>query len=156
MVWDILRILIVSIVGAIVMFLVQPWLYQSGIIAITDVELEVWIAEKYTSGAVIVFSTALVATVIWYLSARRSRITSFNQASPMRLVWALLLLVPIIGICVALYFFNGSNQALLSLTAFYVLDLLIVYWFATVISSPGLLKFIPPGSFGIRHLIGLK
>jgi hypothetical protein len=156
MVWDLIRILSVSIAGAVVMFLIQPSLYQSGILAITDVELETWIAEKYTSGAAIVFCTALAATLIWYLSARRSQMTSFDQAAPMRLVWGLLLLIPIVGICVALYFFNDSAQALMSLTVLYVLDILLVYWFSTVISSPGLLKFIPPGSFTVRHLIGIK
>lgn len=156
MVWDIIRILSVSLAGAATMFLIQPWLYQSGILAITDVEVETWIAEKYTAGAAIVFWTALVATVIWYLSAKRSRVTAFDQATPMRLVWVLLLLLPIVGICVALYFFNGSNQALISLTALYMLDIFLLYWFATAISSPGLLKFIPPGSFTVRHLIGLK
>jgi hypothetical protein len=156
MVWDLIRILSVSIAGAVAMFLIQPFLYQSGILAITDVELETWVAEKYTSGAAIVFWTALAATLIWYLSARRSQITSFDQASPMRLVWGLLLLIPIVGICVALAFFNDSSQALMSLTVLYVLDILLVYWFSTAISSPGLLKFIPPGSFTLRHLIGLK
>ncbi len=156
MVGDIIRILVVSIVGAAVMFLIQPWLYQSGILAITDVEIETWIAEKYISGAAIVFTAAVGATVIWYLSARRSRVTAFEQASALRLVWILLLLIPIIGICVALYFFNSSSQALLSLTALYGLDVLLLYWFSTVISSPGLLKFIPPGAFTVRHLIGLK
>jgi hypothetical protein len=141
MVWDVIRILSVSIGGAIVMFLIQPWLYQSGVLAITDVEVDNWIAEKYMTGAAIVFATALAATLFWYLIAVRTRITSSHEVSPLRLAWALLLLVPIIGIGVAL---------------FYVLDIMVVYWFSTAISSPGLLKFVPPGSFTVRHLIGLK
>jgi hypothetical protein len=156
MVGDGIRILSVSIVGAILMFLVQPWLYQSGAIAITQVEVETWISEKYTVGAAIVFGTALAATIFWYVSALRAKVTTFNESSPLRLVWGLLLLVPIIGICVALYFYNDSNEALLPLTLMYVIDIVWVYWFATAISSPGLLKFIPPGSFTVRHLIGLK
>ncbi len=156
MVGDGIRILSVSIVGAILMFLVQPWLYQSGVVPITQVEVETWISEKYTVGAAIVFSTALVATLLWYISALRAKVTAFNEASPLRLVWGLLLLVPIIGICVALYFYNDSNEALLPLTFMYVIDVVWVYWFATAISSPGLLKFIPPGAFTVRHLIGLK
>jgi hypothetical protein len=156
MVWDVIRILSVSIGGAIAMFLIQPWLYQSGVLAITDVEVDNWIAEKYMTGAAIVFATALAATLFWYLIAVRTRITSSHEVSPMRLAWALLLLVPIIGIGVALFFFNGSNEALLSLALFYVLDIMVVYWFSTAISSPGLLKFVPLGSFTVRHLIGLK
>ncbi len=156
MVWDVIRILSVSIASAIAMFLIQPWLYQSGVLAITDVEVDNWIAEKYMTGAAIVFATALAATLFWYLIALRARITASHEASPLRLAWAFLLLVPIIGIGVALFFFNGSNEALLSLTLFYVLDIMVVYWFSTAISSPGLLKFVPPGSFTVRHLIGLK
>jgi hypothetical protein len=156
MVGDGIRILSVSIVGAILMFLVQPWLYQSGMVPITQVEVETWISEKYTVGAAIVFSAALVATLFWYVSALRAKVTAFNEASPLRLVWGLLLLLPIISICVALYFYNDSNEALLPLTFMYVADVMWVYWFATAISSPGLLKFIPPGAFTVRHLIGLK
>ena len=156
MVGDVIRILSVAIVGAILMFLVQPWLYQSGIVPITQVESETWLAEKYSVGAAIVFSTALVATLLWYVSALRAKVTAFNEASPLRLVWGLLLLLPIIGICVALFFYNNSSEALLPLTFMYVIDVVWVYWFATAISSPGLLKFIPPGSFTVRHLIGLK
>ncbi len=156
MVGDVIRILSVAIVGAILMFLVQPWLFQSGIVPITQVEVDTWLSEKYTVGAVIVFSTALVATILWYVSALRAKVTAFNEASPLRLVWGLLLLLPIIGICVALFFYNNSSEALLPLTFMYVVDVVWVYWFTTAISSPGLLKFIPPGSFTVRHLIGLK
>jgi hypothetical protein len=156
MVGDVIRILSVAIVGAVLMFLVQPWLYQSGIVPITQVEVDTWLSEKYTVGAAIVFSTALVATILWYISALRAKVTAFNEASPLRLVWGLLLLVPIIGICIALFFYNNSSEALLPLTFMYVVDVVWVYWFTTAISSPGLLKFIPPGSFTVRHLIGLK
>jgi hypothetical protein len=156
MVGDGIRILSVGILGAILMFLVQPWLYQSGIIPITQVDLGTWVSEKYTFGAAIVFSTALVASLLWYFSALRAKVTNFNDSSPMRLVWGLLLLIPIIGLCAALYFYNDSSEALLPLTLMYVIDIVWVYWFATAISSPGLLKFIPPGSFTVRHLIGLK
>jgi hypothetical protein len=154
--WDVIRIFSVTLAGAIIVFLLQPWLYQSGILAITDVDVETWIAEKYMVGAAIVFGTALVATTLWYLSALRAKVTAFNETSSMRIIWAVLFLIPIVGICVALFFYNGSNEALLSLTAFYVVDVLVLYWLATAISSPGLLKFIPPGSFTVRHLMGLK
>ena len=156
MVGDGIRILSVSIVGAVLMFLVQPWLYQSGIIPITQVEVDTWLAEKYTVGAAIVFCTALSATLIWYVSALRAKITTFLEASPLRLLWGLLLLIPIIGICVALYFYNSNKEALLSLTFMYAVDVLLIFWLATAISSPGMLKFIPPGSFTIRHLVGLR
>ncbi|HEY9828877.1 MAG TPA: hypothetical protein V6D19_25950 [Stenomitos sp.] len=139
-------------------FLIQPWLYRSaiGFFLVTDLDIEDWLAEQYMPGAVIVFSTALGATILWYIIARNKAVTAASDVAPMRLPWGLLLLIPIIGICCALYFFNKSNDALLSLTFLYVVDTLMLYWFSTAISSPGLLKFIPPGSFTLRHLLRLK
>ncbi len=156
MVLDIVRMFGVSIFGAILVFLVQPWLYQSDMIALTDVEVLDWVAEKYMPGAAIVFGTALGATILWYVIAVRSKITAFQDASSMRLWWAVILIIPVVGICSALYFFNDSNEAVLSLAIFFVVDSLIVFWFSTAIASPGLLKFVPPGSFTVRHMIGLK
>ncbi len=156
MIRDIVRMLVVSILGAVLVFLVQPGLYQSDIIALTDVEVSDWVAEKYMPGAAIVFGTALGATVLWYVVALRSKVTAFKEASSMRLWWAAIFIIPVLGICSALYFFNDSNDAVLSLAIFFVIDSLIVFWFSTAIASPGLLKFVPPGSFTVRHMIGLK
>ncbi|MGB8698834.1 MAG: hypothetical protein WCD18_05400 [Thermosynechococcaceae cyanobacterium] len=158
MIWEVTRILSVSLSGAVLMFLVQPWLYRSaiGFFLVTDLDIEDWLAEQYTPGAAIVFGTALVATILWYLMALNKPATSSSEVAPMRLPWGLLLLIPIIGICCALYFFNKSNDALLSLTFLYVVDILVLYWFATAISSPGLLKFIPPGSFTLRHWMRMQ
>ena len=156
MVAELVRLVVVAFVTAIFVFLLQPWLFQSGSIAIFDVEVEEWLPDAYMPGASIVFGAALIAIALWYLSARRSKIKAFKDASPMRLVWALFLLIPIIGIAIALYFFNGSGDALLWLTSLYVFDILLLYWFGSAISSPGLLKFVPPFSFQIRSLMGLK
>ena len=137
MVGELIRIAIVTVVTAIFVYLVQPWLFQSGSIALFDVEVEDWIAEEYISGASIVFGAALIAIAFWYLSARRSKIKAFQDASPMRLVWGLFLLIPIIGIILSLYFFNSSGDALLWLTSLYVFDILLLYWFGSAISSQG-------------------
>jgi hypothetical protein len=157
MVGDLIRIFCVALAGAVLVFLAQPWLFQSGIIAITDVDVETWLAEKYTIGVSIVYGTALFATLIWYLIAAKARVSTAADVSKLRPLWGVLLLLPIVGICVALYFFNNSNEALLWLTFFYIVDAVVVYWLATAISSPGLLKYVPPGSMTLRNsLPGLK
>lgn len=156
MIAELVRLIIVAFITAIFVYLLQPWLFQSGSIALFDVEVEEWLPENYMPGASIVFGAALIAIALWYLSARRSKIKAFKDASPMRLVWALFLLIPVIGIAIALSFFNTSGDALLWLTSLYVFDVLLLYWFGSALSSPGLLKFVPPFSFQIRSLLGLK
>ena len=137
MVGELIRIAVVTIVTAIFAYLVQPWLFQSGTIALFDVEVEDWLSEAYYPGVSIVLSSALIAIALWYVSARRSKVKAFKDASPMRLVWGLFLLLPIIGIILSLSFFNPSQDALLWLTSLYVLDILLLYWFGSAISSPG-------------------
>lgn len=156
MVVELIRILVVSLMTGVLAFLLQPWLFQSGFIPVFDVEIEDWLAEQYMPGSAIVFASGLLAIALWYWVARRSKIRAFKDSSPMRLVWALFCLFPLIGIGVSLFFFNKSSDALLWLTSLYVLDVLLLYWFASAISSPGLLKFTPPLSFQVRNLLGLK
>jgi hypothetical protein len=157
MIGDLVRIFCVSLAGAGLVFLVQPWLFQSGIVAITDVEVETWLAEKYAIGASVVYGTALAASLSWYAIAAKAKVSVAGEVLRLRPFWGLLILLPIVGIGIALSFFNNSNEALLWLTFFYVGDVVVVYWLATAIGSPGLFKFVPPGAILIRSLFpGLK
>lgn len=158
MIGDAIRIFCVSLLTAFLMFLLQPWLFQSEIIAITDIQdVETWLGEQYTLGASLVFGITLFATLLWYVLATNAKVSSAADVSRMRPVWGILLLLPILSICAALYFFNKSNDALLWLVFLYVVDIVIGFWLATAISSPKLLKYVPPGSITLRNTIpGLK
>ena len=151
---EIIQIIIIFILGAVVMFLGQPWFYDSRILRISDVPITTWIAEDYTTGASIVFAVALLTTILWTFMAAKARAKSASEISKWRVTWWLLMLLPIISIIVAIALFNRSNDALWSLTAFLVIDgIVLLYWLPTVTSSPGDLKYIPPGAFFIRRLI---
>jgi len=152
---ELIRIIIVSLLGAALVFLGQPWLYRSGIISPSDVDPENWIGSNYTNGAAIVFSVAVVSTILWYVIGAKAKIKGASQASNIAFLWWLFMLLPILGIGVSLYFFNGSKDALLSLASFYVLDVLFLFWFSTALSSPEAVKFIVPGSFFLRRLFRL-
>jgi hypothetical protein len=157
MVGDLVKIFCVTLFGALLAYLAQPWLFRSGVIALSDVDIEVWLAQKYTIGVSIVFATSVVTTLLWYFIASRSARTQMQEVAGTRPIWGFLLLLPVLSIIASIYFFNGSNDALLWITAMYVVDAAIGYWFATVLGSPGLFKFVPPFAYLIRHnLLRLK
>jgi hypothetical protein len=152
---EVIQTIVIFLLGAVVMFLGQPWIYDNKLLRISDVPTTTWISEDYTIGAGIVFVIGLIATSLWTFMAAKAKAKSANEISKWRVIWWLLMLLPIISIIVAIAFFNRSNDALLSLTAFLVIDgIILLYWLPTVTSSPGDLKYIPPGAFFIRRLIG--
>jgi len=158
MIIEIIRIIFTSLIGAGFVFLLQPYLYGSGIIPLGDVDdPAAWVSDKYTIGAAIVFSTCLVCTLLWYILTYKAKVRPGRDArSFWRLMWWIFLLFPILSICVALYFFNTSNNALLSLTGFYVLDTFISFWLPTAWNTHGELMFVAPGSASLRQLFGGK
>jgi hypothetical protein len=150
---EIVRIIIIAMLGALVVW-AQGQLFLEGIIGI-EVDTQEWFEDYYFIGATIVYLTALFSAILWYFIASIVKIDDVNDSRSMAFVWWLLLLFPIIAICAALAFFNNSNDALLWLSLFYVFDVLLVFWFATAISSPGLLKFVVPLSMFLRRLLRL-
>jgi hypothetical protein len=162
MIGDLVRIFCVSLFVALLAYLVQPWLFRSGIIPLSDLQfvdgdIERWLGERYTIGVSIVVVTSLLTTLLWYLITSRSKGTQPGDVAGMRPLWGFLLLLPVLSIVAALYFFNGSNDALLWLTALYVINASIGYWLATILGSPGLFKFVPPLAYLVRrNLLRLK
>ncbi|HBE21500.1 MAG TPA: hypothetical protein DEG17_09565 [Cyanobacteria bacterium UBA11149] len=153
---EIIRIIVLSIIGAVLMFLVQPWIYQNRLIRITDVpRIEAWVSNYYIPGATVVFLVSVVATLLWYVMAVQARVNTAGDTFRWQMIWWLFLLFPILSICVAIGFFGGSQDALLSLTGFLVFDgIFWLFWLPTATSSPASLMYIPPGSFTIRRVIG--
>jgi len=154
---ELIRAIVIVLVGIALMLGLQPWLFVSETIFLADVDLREWVP-RYAIGTWIVMGTTLLVTLIWFL------VTSFyksrgGHADPIwRVWWFVLLFFPVIAICIALYFFNPNPQApsrdaLLWLAIFYPLDVLWIYWFSTVTSTPRMFKYMPPLGLPIRQLI---
>ncbi|HLO85399.1 MAG TPA: hypothetical protein VK203_10360 [Nostocaceae cyanobacterium] len=151
---EVIRIIVFSLIGALAMFWLQPLIYRSrwtGFI-LTDVRLEPWLSNFYMTGATVVFAVSFVCTIIWYVLAAKAQIRDGKDAERWVLIWWVLLFPPVLSICVAIGFFRGTDQALLSLTTFFLINILFLYWLTTATSSPGALKFVPPGAFLVRRL----
>lgn len=148
---EIIRIIIFSLIGLIVMFLVQPFPYRSKILRISDIDVGTWINNYYNPGGIVVFVVSVLSTIIWYLMTANAKAHQAKEVAQWVVVWWIFLLFPVLSICVAIYFFNGSNDARVFLTIFFVLDILLLFWLPTATSTPGGLKFVPPGSIQLRR-----
>lgn len=152
---EVIRIIGFSILGFLLMFLGQPLIYQKQIISIADISLDYWLKNNYVIGSWIVFIMSVLTTVLWYILAATAKVEYMRDTFRWKVIWWVLGFLPLLSICLALYF-NNSDDARLSLAAFFTFDgLFLLFWLPTATSSPGLLKYIPPGALLIRRLIEL-
>ncbi len=159
---EIIRIIVISVIGYIMMMLVQPWLYENKVFApFRKIRFNEWLPQ-YNRAALIVFGVSVVFTLLWYI------LTLINQKNAdlgfWRLIWYLGLGLLVIVISVSIYFNNQDDkgnmiqETLFSLMGLFAVDsLFILYWLPTVTSTPGLFKHrVVPGSNVINDLIGRK
>lgn len=149
---EVIRIIAIVVIGAVIVFFAQPWLYQSRTLFLNDVDPVLWVADAYLPASSIVFFVTSAATVCWYVLSLKASPQRSRETSTWRTIWWVLLLPPVVSVCIALYLCRDSSEALVSLTFMYILDILLIYWIATASSSPGHTKHLPPGSFAIRHI----
>jgi hypothetical protein len=150
---ELIRIITIVVLGAALVFVLQPWLYQSQTLFLSDQDVETWLTDQYMPGAYLVGGVAIAATFLWYFLSSGAKILSSKDTSQWRLLWWVILLIPVLSIGGAIAFFNKSRDALLTLTILYVLDVLVLFWLPTATSSPLPTKFLPPGSFLMRRLL---
>lgn len=134
------------------MLLGQPWLFRSNAISLDVPDVEQWIATEYTSSTYWVLGAAIAATVIWYVAASTANPLTAKDTSSWRLLWWIVLLLPIASVGIALWL-QTEEGARLWLAFMYIIDIAIMYWLPTASSSPGLTKYLPPGSRNIRNLL---
>jgi hypothetical protein len=149
---EINRIIVIVIFGLFLMFLGQPALFKAGMITLADVSVDTWIQYDYMTAARIIFAVCLVSTILWYILTARARIEGSDDVEPWFLIWWVIGFFPIVAIGIALYFFNRSDQALLFLTAFWIIDVLLLYWLTTAIATPRQLRYVPPGAPFLRSI----
>lgn len=155
---EMLRIIVISVIGAILMFGIQPLLFRQGLIWEPNVQdprgaLELWVNGDYTIAAFCVFGVSVICTIIWYFMASKSQAHRPDEISKWRLWWWLIGLIPLISIMVAIGLLNTQAAARLSLTLFFVVDVLILFWLTTASSTPGLLMYTPPLSPQLRNFL---
>jgi len=151
---ELIRIIVLIIIGGLMIFLVQPLGYQNQWPLFSfDNYVSDWINNNYMLGAFIVFIFSVIATILWFVLTGRSNDVG-DKAEVWRFRWWLIGILPILSIFAAIFFCSGKSGAVLSLTFFYLIDMLIIYWLTTASSTPGNYKYLPPLSMLIRKIIG--
>ncbi|MCM1982611.1 hypothetical protein [Lyngbya confervoides] len=153
---ELIRVIGLTVVGGVLMFVLQPALYTNRLIRISDLQgkVDAWVSNYYMPGALTVFLASVVALVIWLVSNRFSKAHRADEVDRWRIIWWLVGLIPVLAILAAIFLFKGSDGALPSLTTFFVLDGLWLYWLTTVTSTPFPFTYLPPLAPQIRGLIG--
>ena len=155
---EIIRVIILSLIGAILMFFAQPFIYRQGLLWEPDVQnpdaaLEAWTSGEYMAAAMLVFVISVISAVLWCVLASKSKAHMQNEVKPWILWWWLLGLVPILGLGIAIGFLNQVEEVRLSLAIFFVLDILLLFWLTTATSTPGLLMYTPPLARQMRDFL---
>ena len=148
-----IRAITIVVIGWAMMLWLQPWVYSRRLpmISIIDVDFTDWLQDQYRIGVWIVLVSSTLVTVTWlWITSLSSPSGGGVNVQQWRLCWFLLMLVPITGIGFALFLFNKSDDALISLSIFYVFDILWLYWLPTVTSTPRFYRYVPPGSLVVR------
>ena len=153
---DLIRVIAFTIVGALMMFLGQAVLLRARLVRINVPSLNNWVASKYVLAASIVFAASFIAMALWIVMAVRSSASESKQVEKWMAVWWIVGIFPLLSIGLALKMagIERNTIALIWLSFFFLLDFLWLFWFTTATSTPGILKYVPPGSFYVRRLIG--
>lgn len=144
------------VAGSIMIFLVQPWLYRTkiSILRISNIDLGIWARNFYLIGAIMVFAASVLSTLIWWLITSRSKAHKAEDVYQLEKVWWGFMTFCLSVIGLAIHFFKGSEDAFLSLSLFFVIDVLLLFWLPTATCSPGSFRFVPPGSYRLRRFLG--
>jgi hypothetical protein len=155
---EIIRLFVFTLVGSLLMFVLQPLIYTAGVVRLSNIEKQdLWLSDHYMTAATIVFIVSILATFIWYIWNLYSPPFDSKMASARSVGWWILLLLPILGIVAALVFAVQPSPTIGKLTgldlpilaAIFSFDVLAIYWGATASSTPGLARRLPPGAQAI-------
>jgi hypothetical protein len=155
---EIIRIIVLSLIGAVLMFAVQPFIYKQGLIWEPNIQnpqaaLESWASGDYMASAMCVFWVAVFSTILWCVMTAKSKAHRPDEIKQWSLWWWVLGLVPLLSIGVAIGLLNQIEEVRLSLAIFFVFDILGLFWLTTTTSTPGLLMHTPPLARQMRDLI---
>jgi hypothetical protein len=151
---EIIRLFVFPIIGLVLMFVLQPFLYQSQIIQLRDVDPDKWLPNGYYPQASLVFGCAIFAALAWCVWNTMSPPGAMSVRRSRSIAWWILGLVPILGAVGATIWSRkavlgtsfGSDAATLSLVALFSLDILFLYWLTTATTTPGNARDLPPGA----------
>lgn len=151
-IWELIRLSVLALLGLYLMFDLQPWLFKEGIIPVNDVDVVSWVSEGYQVGATLVFAVSFISALVWYVLAMIDKNQSSQDVSDNKWLWYVLLFISVVGIFGGVYLARESEEARWYLIAMFGLNIYLVFWLGTAVSSPRARKFVPLSAFFFRRL----
>jgi uncharacterized membrane protein YfcA len=108
----------------------------------SDITIEDWKA-SFQHWSAIVLGAALVASLLWYVSAQCIFKINKPKDAEKRLVWSLFALVPIVASVIGILSSERVESGHIEIYILFVLNGLLPYYFATVLLSPSSFKYTP-------------
>jgi hypothetical protein len=150
---EVIRLFLIPLTGAVVMFVLQPILYQSQMLRLTDVKPQIWVNAHYFPAAIIVFACAIFTALGWCALNTLSPPDGMKAAKKRATLWWTIGIIPVFSIGLAIFLSRqgilapkGSNDATISMICLFLFDVLWLYWLTTATTTPGLARSIPPGA----------
>ena len=157
---EVIRLFLFPLTGAVAMFVLQPILYQSQLLRLTDVKPQVWVDAHYFPCATIVFACAIFTALAWCALNTFSPPRNIKECKKRAAWWWGMAIIPVLSIAIAIFLsrqgirvsfigitlkeaaniaLKGSSDATISLICLFSIDVLWLYWLTTATSTPGVL-----------------
>ena len=145
-----LGIVFITVLFVFLIYL-ELWYFDTNPIELGNVDEDKWMG-SFQRWALICVGAAGFASLLWYVLAQWIfKINKWEDAGK-RLIWILLLFVPIIGIVLSVIFVERAQSGLrFEQWMFFMVNGLLSYYLATSLFSPSSFKYTPVGAKYIRH-----
>ena len=114
------------------------------------IPLNAWLS-KFRLWSTVIIGAALLASLLWYILGQWIFKVNQGKDAGKRLVWFCLVLIPLAAIIAGIILTPAAQAGILWAYLFYVLNGLLVYYFATALFSPSAFKYSPPGASKLRR-----
>jgi hypothetical protein len=150
---EVIRLFVFPLLGAVLMFVLQPVLFVIQTFRLDDVKVNAWVNSHYMPATGIVFAGCLLAILLWVGLNIKSPVGGAEASKKRQSAWWFLLLIPIVGAVLAILLSvtstlapKGTTGAVFYYVLLYAIDIAVVYWLTTATSTPGNARLLPPGA----------
>ena len=140
----------IAIIGGGLLMLLEKSLFASrkfGFIRTLPFERQDYAEEVFTPAGLIVFFISATCAILWYLTALKwsVRFDPTKDTTPARLRWVLFSFFPILSVIGVVWFWGSASAAAqLWLLVFLIVDIVIIYWLSTALSTPDNMLHVVP------------
>jgi len=123
-------------------YLEENYFLYNTVVPPAGVKLEQWL-DSFERWAFVGIITSGAASLLWYILAQCVFKINDWKKSGKRVIWVLLILLPVIAIILGITFTKQAQEGAWLAYLFYALNGLLCYYLATALCSPSSFKYTP-------------